>query len=160
MCVEKYLSGLTFVQAVSLLVNGTYKEMRQHEGDINGQNFIGNFYYLNTDDDLVYKKNNVEIIFNPTTEQILGTWWVGISKPQPEVFGFFKSALAGYYKPITIDIWVNVFYNYKTHKTEEYIYNDEGCAKRGAISTNDSWVFIKTCHSVQQLSIPWKEVSQ
>lgn len=99
-----------------------------------------------------------------TTNLILSQWEVYNPKPTPEELGFIKAMSIKdsivepyYFKPVKVEVWINVYYNYKENDIT-YLHFNTAPKAYDADKLFSDLVFIKTCHLVQQLSIPYKEV--
>lgn len=155
---KKSLENLTFSEALNLLKAGKYNMMRYKnpKGSYEG-NFIQ--YYDHEFCHMVgynkYKPINMTLL---TVEQLTEPVWHLSSPARPE--GWFESAVDNtWYKPTSVSIWINVFYDYKTNRQESLVYWTEEEAKSSSKHKYFSdLAFIKTCHLQQQLSIAWRDV--
>jgi hypothetical protein len=150
-----YKDHVTFSEALAALKAGDYKAMRFHpEGGI----FSGQFMYYDQGClcTLINGKDYQQVNINSFTyAQLTEPCW-HISYIVPE--GWSEAYDGSWYKPTKVDVWINVYYNYRTMLLEQVIWNTLSGAERNTRPANDSWTFIKTCHLQQQLSIPWKKV--
>lgn len=153
----KYRDNLTFSEALFLLKKGEYNMMRYKNPNTT---FEGPFYHVK---DGWISKMTACNKYDPidlnafTTEQLSGCHWHVSSANPPE--GWYESAVdKTWYKPSTVDVWLNVYYDYinmkqdfTIHRNEPEASKDKGCYANGR-------TFVKTCHLQQQLSIPWRDV--
>jgi hypothetical protein len=152
-----YKDHVTFSEALAHLRTGEYKAMRYHpEGGI----FSGQFMYM--DHGLLCTmvnngKDYQQVDMNSFTVSQLtdNCWHISLLRPD----GWLEAYDGTWYKPTKVDVWINVYYNYRTMLLEQVIWNTLSGAERNTVPANDSWTFIKTCHLQQQLSIPWKKVA-
>lgn len=152
---SKLKDGLTFSEALFYLSREEFKMMRWKNPDTN--DFDGDFYFL-IDGSLsimvgkdLYESIDLKIF--DITKLTSPNWQV--NSPMPPN-GWLEAYDNSWYKPIIVDCWINIYYNYKNHELVRRIYEYEGLAKLDAEDFCDN-TFIFTRHLQQQCSVPWRE---
>ena len=153
----KFRDNLTFSEALHCLQRKEFKMMRYRNPVVS---FEGPFYQLNQGHlcTLTGHQQYQQVDMNNFTFAQLSECCWHVSSPGPPHGWHENATCGGWYKPGICDVWVNIFYNYKTGSLEADPYKTQEIALSAAKSNNDSWFFIKTCHLSQQFSIPWRDV--
>lgn len=154
---KKFKENLTFSEALFLLKKGEFRMMRYKRP---GGDFEGNFYMIHGGwlSKMVGNNKYETIDINRfTIDELSGCCWHVSSANPPE--GWYESAVdKTWYKPSTVDVWINVYYDYGNGSQDSTIHRTESEANVDKCRGNTHRrIFIKTCHLQQQLSIPWRD---
>lgn len=158
----KYKDNLTFSEALSLLRNKEFKMMRFKHPCVS---FEGPFYHLHNhalcttvganEDGLKYSD---PINLNEfTISQMSEPCWHVSSPLPPEGWVEMQYPKGKWSKPVVLNCWINIFYDYRVDCMVYNVYKEEEKADRDAKDVGD-WTFIKKCFLQQQASIPWLEI--